>query len=105
MNKPVVSKSNMNLKKLYKLVILMLLVAILPLPYNYYVFLKWTVSIVVIYSCFKEDQFPVLILWSIFFFNPIGTFFPLTKEMWQGIDVFAAFFFFTQYKTSNSNNN
>lgn len=80
-----------------KLTIGLLLVAVLPLPYSYYMFLRWAVTLSAGFYMVLAFQRR---LWGIAaacagiaaLFNPLVTAY-LTKEIWIVLDITAAAFF------------
>jgi hypothetical protein len=81
---------------LNRLTVGLLLLAITPLPYSYYIFLRWAIlisSAIHFYFAYNKK----LILTMFFFaglgtlFNPIDPFY-LTKSGWAIIDFFSAMF-------------
>ncbi len=82
----------------------LLLAAILPLPYGFYIFLRIFISICALffaYSFYKLSNNNLMIIFGIvaIIFNPIFPIY-LQKESWLLIDIIAAFVFF--YSSSNS---
>lgn len=75
----------------------MLLVAIAPLPYAYYTFLRWATCGVAVFIAFKAYRWKRI--WSTWLFGAIAILFNpfvpiyLTKEIWQPIDVVCALVF------------
>lgn len=81
-----------------KLLAGILLVAILPLPYSYYHFLRVGVSIGCLYLLISnwdslEDKHKGVITVIMVLFNPFSPVF-LTKTIWAVIDITAAFYLF-----------
>lgn len=79
------------------IVAIMLLVAILPLPYGYYTFLRWATCGVAVFIAFNAYRWGKT--WATWLFGAIAVLFNpfvpiyLTKEIWQPIDVVGALLF------------
>jgi len=75
----------------------MLLVAVAPLPYGYYQFLRWAACGVAVFIAFKSYKWKKT--WAIWLFGGIAVLFNpivpiyLTKEIWQPIDLVCALLF------------
>lgn len=77
--------------------VFMLLLAIPRLPYGYYIFLRWVVSLSAVFSAWvansSEDKFWVFLMGGIaILFNPIIPV-HLIKEIWVIIDLIVAILF------------
>ena len=76
---------------------IMLLIAILPLPYGYYQFLRWVVCGIAAFIAFEAYNWGKT--WAIWLFGIIAILFNpiipvhLTKEIWQPIDLVCALLF------------
>lgn len=76
---------------------LLLLIAILPLPYGYYTFLRWVTCGMAAFTAFIAYQWEFK--WALWVFIPLAILFNpifpihLTKEIWQPIDIVAAVLF------------
>ena len=75
----------------------LLLVAIAPLPYGYYQFLRWVVcgaSVFIAYTAYTWSK-----IWAVWLFGVVAVLFNpilpihLTKEIWQPIDLVCALLF------------
>jgi len=75
----------------------LLLIATLPLPYGYYIFLRWAtcgMAVVTAVIAYKWE-----VKWVMWVFIPIAILFNplvpihLTKEIWQPIDIICAIIF------------
>lgn len=79
------------------IVAIMLFMAMLPLPYGYYQFLRWVVCGVAIYIAVQAYKWKKV--WGTWVFGAIAILFNplspiyLTKEIWQPIDVVCALLF------------
>ena len=79
------------------IVAIMLLVAVFPLPYGYYTFLRWATCGVAIFIAFNAYRWGRI--WATWLFGAIAVLFNpfvpiyLTKEIWQPIDVICALLF------------
>ena len=81
-----------------KISAVMLLIAILPLPYGYYILLRWIVSISAIFSAWVANELGKkswLFLMTIIalLFNPVAPV-HLNKGTWTVIDLIVAILFF-----------
>ena len=79
------------------IVAIMLLIAIAPLPYGYYQFLRWVVcgvAVFIAYSAYTWGK-----IWAVWLFGIVAVLFNpiipihLTKEIWQPIDLVCALLF------------
>ncbi|MFC1988317.1 DUF6804 family protein [Chloroflexota bacterium] len=76
---------------------IMLLIAVAPLPYGYYTFLRLAICGISIYIAVKAYQWNTV--WAIWVFGAIAALFNpiipihLTKEIWQPIDLITAIIF------------
>ena len=85
-----------------KISAIMLLIAILPLPYGYYILLRWVVCISAIFSAWvanelKKKSWLFLMAIIALLFNPIFPVF-LDKGTWVVIDFIVATLFFSSTK-------
>ena len=75
----------------------MLLIAVAPLPYGYYQFLRWIICGISIYIAYKSYDWGKK--WAVWIFAPVAILFNplipihLSKEIWQTIDLFCALLF------------
>ena len=77
--------------------IVLLLLAILPWPYGYYIFLRWVIFLVsgfLVYltHILKKTFWVALFTLIVILFNPIVRI-PLDREIWQVIDLIVAILF------------
>ena len=76
---------------------IILLVAVAPLPYEYYQFLRWVICGASIYIAYKAVEWSRQ--WAVWLFVPVAILFNpllpihLTKEIWQYIDLATALSF------------
>jgi len=76
---------------------ILLLLAILPLPYGYYIFLRWVTCGMAVFTAYIAYQWGFK--WAIWVFIPLAILFNpifpiyLTKEIWQPIDIITATIF------------
>ena len=90
----------------------MLAIAILPLPYGYYMLVRLVVTVTAFYICYQEYNEqnkinPYVIVFGLIglLFNPIAKI-HLDKELWQVIDALSALIFgFYTYKQNKLSNN
>jgi len=79
------------------LIAFLLLIAILPLPYGYYIFLRWVTCGMAVFTAFLAYHWETK--WVVWVFIPIAIVFNpfvpihLTKEIWQPIDIVCAILF------------
>lgn len=79
------------------IIAVLLLIAILPLPYGYYSFLRWVTCGIAAVTSFIAYQWGFK--WAPWVFIPLAILFNpilpihLTKEIWQPIDIIAAILF------------
>lgn len=79
------------------LIAFLLLIATLPLPYGYYIFLRWVTCGMAAFTAFIAYQWEAR--WVVWLFIPIAILFNpfipihLTKEIWQPIDMVCAVLF------------
>ncbi len=79
------------------IVSVLLLIAILPLPYGYYTFLRWATCSMAAYIAYVSYQRGAK--WLLWIFVPIAVLFNpilpihLSKEIWQPIDFASAIIF------------
>ena len=75
----------------------LLLIATLPLPYGYYMFLRWVTCGMAAFTAYIGYQWETK--WALYVFIPIAILFNpifpihLTKEIWQPIDIVVAVLF------------
>lgn len=75
----------------------LLLIAILPLPYGYYTFLRWVTCGMAAFTAYITYQWGYK--WALLIFIPLAILFNpifpihLTKEIWQPIDIACAILF------------
>ena len=80
-------------------VAVMLLVAVAPLPYGYYQFLRWAVCGVAVFIAVKGYTWKQT--WATWLFGAVAAMFnpilpiDLTREIWQPIDLAGALLFFS----------
>lgn len=99
-------KSDMILKSINRLTAILLLLAALPWPYSYYIFLRWFVfvsSILHIGVSLSKRRFVALVVFLPIglLFNPIDPVY-LSKGVWVIIDFFAAMFVVIGYEDLNN---
>jgi hypothetical protein len=90
----ILPKMNSELDAINKTTIGALLVAILPLPYSYYIFLRWAVMLsasVHLYFGVRRKRWICVAIFAAIaaLFNPFGPV-HLTKEIWVLLDICAA---------------
>jgi hypothetical protein len=90
------SKQMEPLSFLNKITVGLLILAIFPLPYSYYIFLRWTILIscsIHFYFAFNKRSIISMIVFAGIgiLFNPIDPIY-LTKSFWAAIDFFTAIF-------------
>ena len=79
------------------IIAIMMVIAVFPLPYGYYTFLRWAVCGVAVYIAFNAYQWGRV--WATWLFGAIAILFNpfmpiyLTKEIWQPIDIVCALVF------------
>ena len=76
---------------------LLLFIAVAPLPYGYYIFLRWVITIIAAISAIDSlSKEKVSWIWVfaciVILFNPIVPIY-LTKGIWMPIDIIAAIIF------------
>lgn len=88
--------------------IVLLVLAIFPWPYGYYVFLRWVVFLVSGFLVYLSHNLKATV-WVVLFtliailFNPIVRI-PLDRDVWQIVDLVAAsVFIFSFFKLGNKN--
>lgn len=79
------------------IVAIMLLVAVAPMPYGYFQFLRWAVCGVAVFIAFKSYAWKQP--WAVWLFGAVAVMFnpilpiDLTREIWQPIDLASALLF------------
>jgi len=94
----------MGSNKILLILIFLLIIAILPLPYGYYIFLRFIVfisSIILIYKLYHRENnisgYTIIVFIIIVLYNPIIPVY-LNKLMWIPINLATALFFYQIYK-------
>jgi len=83
---------------------IMLLLGILPLPYSYYILLRWSITFVALYVAFLKfignyETAGFIMLAIALLFNPFSVF-TMSKSNWMLIDLVVAIIFFA-FSTTN----
>lgn len=98
------AKVSLNYQRLCILAIVMLLIAVLPLPYAYYQIMRWVIcacSIAFAYKYFKEKETPnTAILYGFLaaLYNPIATI-HLGKPLWVVVNLLTVLAFAHAYRS------
>ncbi|HOY47267.1 MAG TPA: hypothetical protein PLZ05_01530 [Alphaproteobacteria bacterium] len=97
----------MNKQSWFVVVCVLLGIALLPLPYGYYQFLRWVVCGVSVYVLInqynKKSDLSFGLIISAILYNPISTI-HLDKIIWSVINIITIFYFIHLINNSNKKN-